>query len=105
MPKLTNVIRAGVLQLLVLPRLWNRSQVAFFGRMSTKYLEFYDRLEGKEDRRQSRVNAHNGYDWKSWSQNIRDSFQTRVPLGFLRQPTIAQTMVFGGWQDFDATWK
>lgn len=94
-----------MLQLLVLPRLWNRSQMDSFGRMSTKYLEFYDRLDGKEDLRQSSVYAHDGYDWKSWSQNIKDSFHTRVPLGFLRQPTIAKTMVFGGWQDFDATNK
>jgi hypothetical protein len=103
MAKFIDLIRAGVLQLLILPRLWNNSQLDRFARLSRRYLEIYGQIGGQDAPFRPSMCREEGYDWTSWSQNVKDSFRSKVPFGFLREPTIAKTMVFGGLRDFDAT--
>lgn len=44
-----------------------------------------------------------GYDWSGWAANVRRSFQTGVPLGFLSHPTVSHTMVYGRHRGVVAT--
>jgi hypothetical protein len=100
-------IRAGVLNSVVLPRLWERSALARFALIRKRYVEICSQLSSVsyKDAIDSSASDADAYDWKAWSANIRSAFQEKVPLAFLWQPIIAKTMVFGGLRDFEETRK
>jgi hypothetical protein len=66
-------------------------------------MEIYGQIDRKDEPLQPGTYSQDGYDWRSWSQNLKDSFRSKILLAFLRQPTIANTMVCDGLRDFDGT--
>lgn len=81
-------------------RLRDRESRNRFDTLRFRYRELYDSLLG--DASASPVRTE-GYEWDVWSEDVRRTFTTSVPPGFLHQPTLAQTMVFSRKQGFTMT--
>ena len=100
---LLKYVRAGALQVVVLPRIRDKRQLSRFEYTRKAYLNILDQLNALSEHSRVNVFTSEGYDWQAWSGSIRNAFQDKVPLAFLWQPVIAKTMVFGGLRDIEAT--
>jgi hypothetical protein len=95
-------VRSVILQCAVLPTIRDREKLSRFREIRSQYWKVYRALSVTDSKLEIIDLTPAGYDWKTWSRDIRQAFRKKVPLNFLRQPTIAKTMVFGGMRDFDA---
>lgn len=83
---------ARALQAVALYSLRDRLQLQRFSSVSRHYTELCDQLDPRGEN--DRYALEDGYNWKRNVREIRASFKSGVPIGFLSQPTISATMVF-----------
>jgi hypothetical protein len=68
----------------------NQEQLERFRRVRGRYAEICNLfMQGAQDLHVSQ----DGYEWSQWTEKIRKSFTSGVPLDFLSHPTLVKTMV------------
>ena len=83
--------REKLLQLVLLPRLRNRNEVDRFNYIKNQYCDICERLRSWGASFFSEVNP--GYEWNHWAREVERSFGDRVPMSFLSNPRLIETMV------------
>lgn len=73
-------------------RLKNRTVQRRFQHLSERYTDIFSLFNATAELER----GSEGYSWDTWSGKIRKTFKDRVDLGFLSQPLLRFTMVFGG---------
>ena len=76
---------------IVRKQLRNRQHLERFDRLRYEYRGICEMLSNGQH---STITNTIGYDWGAWVETVRSSFERGVPLGFLRHPLLAHTMVF-----------
>ena len=74
----------------------DKLQLQRFAFISKQYFDICKELDTQGSQSKHHVSGSEGYDWKHHTEEIRNSFEKGVHLGFLRQHNIAVTMVNGG---------
>lgn len=73
-------------------KLISRSVQKRFQELSEQYADIFSIFNATAELER----GSEGYSWDTWSGKIRKTFKDRVDLGFLHQPLLRFTMVFGG---------
>ena len=84
-------IKEFYLNLTLRKQLLDSEQNARFSSLSKRYKDICLYFNGGG--KQEDFNTP-GYEWKSWASEVRESFDSGVPIGFLSLPILTHTMVF-----------
>lgn len=72
----------------------SQEQVSRFYAINQQYNQLCDRLESFFQPDRSAGYTPSGYDWDLFRKQVRNSFKSGVPIDFLLQPLIKETMVY-----------
>jgi hypothetical protein len=84
-------LRTALITRAVLPALADPEQEARFAALAPRFREVRDRLAASGT---AGGNA-SSYAWGDWERSVADRFAAGLPVDFLHDPILAQTMVFG----------
>jgi hypothetical protein len=85
--------RSAVLTRVGLPQLIDPAQEARFQALAPRFRAVRDQLA--ESVNPSHATAPNAFAWGDWERSLAERFAGGLPVDFLHDPTLANTMVFG----------